>query len=55
MSRYKLNVFHWHLIDDQDCCIQIKELTGKTQVEAWRVARTDLFNCFELSRSGERA
>ena len=55
MSRYKLNVFHLHLMDDQDCRIQIKELTGLTKVDAWRMARTGHFNSFEFSCPSERA
>jgi hexosaminidase len=37
MARYKLNVFHWHLTDDQGWRLQIKAYPRLTQVGAWRV------------------
>jgi hexosaminidase len=36
MSLYKLNRFHWHLVDDQGWRIQIKKYPLLTQVGAWR-------------------
>jgi len=36
MSRYKLNVFHWHLTDDQGWRLQIKRYPKLTSVGAWR-------------------
>jgi hexosaminidase len=38
MSRYKLNTFHWHLVDDQGWRIQIKKYPKLTEVGAWRKA-----------------
>ncbi|MBW8864403.1 MAG: beta-N-acetylhexosaminidase [Verrucomicrobia bacterium] len=38
MSRYKLNTFHWHLVDDQGWRIEIKEYPKLTGVGAWRRA-----------------
>jgi len=40
MARYKYNVFHWHLTDDQGWRIEIKSLPRLTEVGAWRVPRT---------------
>jgi len=35
-SLYKLNTFHWHLVDDQGWRIEIKKYPRLTQVGAWR-------------------
>ena len=43
MSEYKLNVFHWHLTDDQGWRIEIKSLPELTRVGAWRVERHGRF------------
>ena len=37
MALHKLNVFHWHLTDDQGWRLQIKKYPRLTQVGAWRV------------------
>lgn len=36
MSIHKLNVFHWHLTDDQGWRIEIKKYPKLTEVGAWR-------------------
>jgi len=36
MAVYKLNTFHWHLVDDQGWRIQIKKYPRLTEVGAWR-------------------
>ena len=36
MALYKLNTFHWHLVDDQGWRIEIKKYPKLTQVGAWR-------------------
>jgi hexosaminidase len=36
MALYKLNTFHWHLVDDQGWRIQIKKYPKLTSVSAWR-------------------
>ena len=36
MAVYKMNTFHWHLVDDQGWRIQIKKYTKLTSVGAWR-------------------
>jgi hexosaminidase len=36
MALHKLNMFHWHLVDDQGWRIEIKEYPKLTEVSAWR-------------------
>jgi len=36
MALYKLNTFHWHLVDDQGWRIEIKHYPKLTSVGAWR-------------------
>jgi hexosaminidase len=38
MAWHKLNVFHWHLVDDQGWRIEIKKYPRLTEVGAWRKA-----------------
>ncbi len=37
MARHKLNVFHWHLTDDQGWRLEIKRYPKLTEVGAWRI------------------
>ena len=37
LARLKLNVFHWHLTDDQGWRVEVKKHPRLTQVGAWRV------------------
>ena len=37
MALHKLNVFHWHLTDDQGWRLEIKSFPRLTEVGAWRV------------------
>ena len=39
MAKFKFNVFHWHLTDDEGWRIEIKTFPKLTEVGAWRVAR----------------
>jgi len=39
LAEYKMNVFHWHLSDDQGWRIEIKSLPRLTEIGAWRVER----------------
>lgn len=39
MARYKLNVLHWHLTDDQGWRLQIRKYPRLTEVGGWREAR----------------
>lgn len=41
MAYYKMNVFHWHLVDDQGWRIEIKKYPELTSIGAWRVDQTD--------------
>ncbi|MFH4965618.1 family 20 glycosylhydrolase [Gaetbulibacter sp. M235] len=43
MSQFKLNVFHWHLTDDEGWRVEIKSLPKLTEVGAWRVERYGSF------------
>lgn len=43
LAKYKMNVFHWHLTDDQGWRIEIKSLPGLTEVGAWRASRMGLW------------
>ncbi len=42
LAMHKMNVFHWHLNDDQGWRIQIKKYPKLTGVSAWRVDRSDI-------------
>ena len=41
LAMHKLNVFHWHLTDDQGWRIEIKKHPKLTEIGAWRQDRTD--------------
>jgi hexosaminidase len=56
MAKYKFNVFHWHLTDDQGWRIEIKGLPNLTDIGAWRVPRTGgRFGYYEKPKPGEKA
>ncbi|MDC1105896.1 family 20 glycosylhydrolase [Prolixibacteraceae bacterium] len=42
MARLKMNVFHWHLIDDQGWRIEIKKYPKLTAISSWRADYEDL-------------
>ena len=46
MARYKYNILHLHLTDDEGWRIQIKSLPKLTEVGAWRVNKTGYFGTF---------
>ena len=46
MARYKFNVFHMHLSDDNGWRIEIKSLPELTRVGAWRVSRSGRWGTF---------
>lgn len=39
IAKYKFNIFHWHLIDDQGWRLEIKKHPRLTTIGAWRVNR----------------
>jgi hexosaminidase len=56
LAMHKLNVFHWHLVDDQGWRIEIKKYPGLTEVGAWRVDREDKpWDSREPQKPGEKA
>jgi hexosaminidase len=46
MARYKFNVLHWHLTDDEGWRIEIKGLPKLTEIGAWSVKKTGTFGDF---------
>lgn len=46
MVRYKYNVLHWHLTDDEGWRIEIKGLPKLTEIGAWNVKRVGSFGDF---------
>ncbi len=42
LALYKMNVFHWHLTDDNGWRIEIKKYPKLTSIGAWRVDRESL-------------
>ena len=46
MARYKFNLLHMHLTDDQGWRIEIKSYPKLTSVGAWNVKKTGTFNLF---------
>ncbi|MBL7737809.1 MAG: family 20 glycosylhydrolase [Chitinophagaceae bacterium] len=55
MAKYKFNLLHLHLTDDQGWRIEIKSLPKLTEVGAWRVERTGTFGTMRKPQPGERA
>jgi len=55
MVKYKMNVFHWHLSDDNGWRIEIKGLPKLTDIGAWRVPRTGTWGTFDPAHPGEKA
>ena len=47
MARYKYNLLHWHLTDDEGWRIEIKSLPKLTSVGAWNVKREGQFYTFK--------
>ncbi len=46
MSRYKFNIFHWHLVDDEGWRIEIKSLPNLTKKGAYNLDKTGEFGNF---------
>jgi hexosaminidase len=47
MVKYKFNMFHWHLTDDEGWRIEIKSLPKLTEVGAWRTEQIGWFGDFD--------
>jgi len=55
MARYKYNVLHLHLSDDQGWRIEIKSIPQLTSIGAWRVKRSGLWGEFLPALANEKA
>ena len=55
MARYKFNILHLHLTDDQGWRIEIKSYPALTSKGAWRVPRTGLWWDRERPKPDEKA
>ncbi len=55
LAKYKMNVFHWHLTDDQGWRIEIKNLPELTEIGAWRAARMGKWWTRDPQYNGEAA
>ncbi|WP_455638928.1 beta-N-acetylhexosaminidase [Parabacteroides sp.] len=53
LAEYKMNVFHWHLTDDQGWRLEIKSLPRLTEVGAWRAPRVGQWWQRERQQPGE--
>jgi hexosaminidase len=53
MVRYKYNLLHFHLTDDEGWRIEIKSLPKLTQVGAWNVKKTGTFGTFSQPAADE--
>ncbi len=55
LAMHKMNVFHWHLTDDQGWRLQIKKYPLLTEIAAWRVNREDsTWNARPPMKPGEK-
>ncbi len=56
LALHKINVFHWHLTEDQGWRIEIKKYPKLTEIGSWRVDRSDVhWNEREPQKPGEKA
>ena len=56
IAMHKMNVFHWHLVDDQGWRMEIKKYPRLTEVGAWRVDREEMpWNSRLPQQPGEKA
>jgi hexosaminidase len=53
MARYKFNLFHWHLTDDEGWRIEIKSLPKLTEIGAWNVKKVGYFGTFSMATPDE--
>ncbi|MDR2815531.1 MAG: family 20 glycosylhydrolase [Proteiniphilum sp.] len=52
MAKYKYNMFHWHLTDDEGWRIEIKSLPKLTETGAWRTEQTGWFGSLSAPAPG---
>ena len=56
LAYYKMNTFHWHLVDDQGWRIEIKKYPKLTEIGAWRVDHNDkVWSYRPQAKEGEEA
>ncbi len=56
LALHKMNVFHWHLTDDQGWRLEIEKYPRLTEIGAWRVDREDRhWNDRPAQQPGEQA
>lgn len=56
IAMFKMNVFHWHLTDDNGWRLEIKKYPKLTEISAWHVDREDKpWGQRELQKEGEKA
>ncbi len=56
LAMHKMNMFHWHLTDDQGWRVEVGKYPKLTEVGAWRVDREDSpWNVREPLKPGEKA
>lgn len=56
LAYYKMNTFHWHLVDDQGWRIEIKKFPKLTEIGAWRVDQNDkVWSSRPQAKEGETA
>jgi hexosaminidase len=53
MVKYKYNILHWHLTDDEGWRIEIKSLPKLTSVGAWNAKRIGYFGTFDIPSPNE--
>ncbi len=56
LAMHKMNVFHWHLVDDNGWRIEIKKYPKLTEVGAWRVNHENMsWSARPAQKPGEKA
>ena len=56
LAYYKMNTFHWHLVDDQGWRIEIEKYPKLTEIGAWRVDHNDkVWSYRPQAKEGEEA
>ncbi len=55
LASYKMNVFHWHLVDGAGWRLEIKKYPKLTELAAWRVDEDKNWNWGEVEFNADRA